>query len=357
MGVRVNVGGTWKSVVQPYVNIGGTWKKVDKIFVNVGGSWKIIFMRQLIYAVLSGNTLFKYDTTGGLVQSFSTTGTYIAVDQNGYMYVCGNGTGKLLQKLTPTGSQVWSITLSGTPGMLAVDSNGYVYITVGNTLYKYNSNGSVVWSQSYGGYIDLDSAGNIYVASGSTVKKINSSGSQVWSYTSDLISITSIAVTANGVSVIAGYKTTSEYGGDCQARAISSSGSLLWGTTSSLSYNGAGVERYSSAVDADYVYLGYTRGTGSTDAVAVKLRLSDGAVVVSVYMGSAFRNALSITSLAVDPYGYVYIAQQYSLGKYNNSINTRIWSATLSPIDYRVYGLAVSPGRYGAFSSYWNSIK
>ena len=38
--LKINVGGTWKEIVNMSINIGGVWKVVESAKVNVGGIWK-----------------------------------------------------------------------------------------------------------------------------------------------------------------------------------------------------------------------------------------------------------------------------------------------------------------------------
>lgn len=40
---KVNVGGSWKTLVGIQVNVGGSWKTVDLIQSKVGSSWKTVF--------------------------------------------------------------------------------------------------------------------------------------------------------------------------------------------------------------------------------------------------------------------------------------------------------------------------
>ena len=43
--IKVNVGGTWKSVSDPQINVGGTWKPVKEGYANIGGTWKQFYTR------------------------------------------------------------------------------------------------------------------------------------------------------------------------------------------------------------------------------------------------------------------------------------------------------------------------
>ena len=49
----------------------------------------------------------------------------------------------------------------------AVDSSGNVYVTVGTTLYKYNSSGTLQWSYDHGAAlydVRVDASDNVYIA-------------------------------------------------------------------------------------------------------------------------------------------------------------------------------------------------
>lgn len=39
--LNVNVSGTWKTVVEPYINVNGTWKTVHNVWVKKAGTWEL----------------------------------------------------------------------------------------------------------------------------------------------------------------------------------------------------------------------------------------------------------------------------------------------------------------------------
>lgn len=41
--VKINVGDTWKNVVEMKINIGDTWKDVIEIKINIGDTWKTVY--------------------------------------------------------------------------------------------------------------------------------------------------------------------------------------------------------------------------------------------------------------------------------------------------------------------------
>lgn len=160
----------------------------------------------LCYKGENGYNLFKYTDAGGLVFSFPIT-TYIPLkvkcNAAGEIYVFGynvvgiNGVYITVQKISPTGTQLWKKNFDAKPGNLMdnpgyfdVNAAGEVYFTssservAGNQdahLVKYSSTGTKLWAKfiagsagttDYAGKFCFDPSGNIYVAH--TVTDINS---------------------------------------------------------------------------------------------------------------------------------------------------------------------------------------
>src|SRR3990167_2487318 len=138
------------------------------------------------FARVSGAWVSLYNSGG----SAHDTAVDVAYDSSGNVYVTGvvdqYGTSQdfLTIKYNASGSQLWAKRYNGpnnvkdTPYALAVDTSGNVYVS--GTTYisdtypdydydyitiKYDTNGTQLWSTSYGGYaLALDAGGNVYVA-------------------------------------------------------------------------------------------------------------------------------------------------------------------------------------------------
>ena len=74
---HVNVGGTWKALVNgTAVNVGGAWKTVAKIYVNVSGVWKEAWASwQLLFAGTTTNTANNFAANATAEVVFRTDGT------------------------------------------------------------------------------------------------------------------------------------------------------------------------------------------------------------------------------------------------------------------------------------------
>lgn len=129
---------------------------------------------------INGNLSWDYTATGMLHFQFAGAGTSnynrVAVDNDGYSYITGTTNDAILanrktivQKVNPSGSQVWSTTLnnpgSSTGGVgITVDRSGNVGITGGAIGAYLNSSGVEQWKLIIGnGFkVAFDSSGNVY---------------------------------------------------------------------------------------------------------------------------------------------------------------------------------------------------
>lgn len=136
-----------------------------------------------IKKIVNGEEVWTYSgfTGGGM---WGDGVCAVATDPQGNVY--GAGYSKTIQKISSSGSKVWSFTAGGTLNSVAVDLQGNVYSGGSNsTVYKLNSDGVQAWvftgqtEQAYG--VAADFQGNVYSCSGDgNVYRISNSGQQVW---------------------------------------------------------------------------------------------------------------------------------------------------------------------------------
>ncbi len=143
--------------------------------------------------VVTGNALtIKYDTNGNQFWTAPYDGAGIAVDSAGNAIVTGFSSGFNTAKLSPTGSNLWTVSYVSPEGpagsqALVVDGGGNIYVAGWDTYVcyqegtfqecneglltaKYDSNGNQLWINipQYGltaqiGGMTIDNASNVYV--------------------------------------------------------------------------------------------------------------------------------------------------------------------------------------------------
>ena len=278
--------------------------------------------KKLLFVVLFNLILCNYliaqttewlHTWGGNKED---TITSTALDQNGNIIAAGytnsfgyGTTNVLLQKYDSLGNLLWSTTWGGSASdaasSIATDKNNNIYL-VGSTssygsgwydvlILKFNSNGSLVWSKTWGGSsydagygITIDSQGNLLISaesysfgSSAILLKLDSDGNYIWGKS-----------WKSSVSYDAAYSITQDLSGNIILSGISwdysqspnvnkilivkydSSGNFLW----CRNWGSSGLDETSgsSAIKADKeanIYIaGRTKfGNGSMDALLLKL--------------------------------------------------------------------------------------
>ncbi|MCU0642028.1 MAG: right-handed parallel beta-helix repeat-containing protein [archaeon] len=229
--------------------------------------------------------LIKYNSTGDLEwektygDELSNIGLSISPFDDIYLagYYYGAYYTRLFKYAT-NGTLLWSKTL-GLQAVgsrtVAADSSGNVYLTdtnsSGTVAIKYNSSGSHLWNSSIiggGGYaIAADAFGDIYMLSLLGMSKYNSSGSYVWnkSYSTNLgvWGASSVRIDSSGNVYTVGMITpTSDY--DIAVSKFDSDGNQIWYRTTENITTGLNVERGGDlAIDSfGNVYVTGYSGTG-----------------------------------------------------------------------------------------------
>jgi hypothetical protein len=206
-----------------------------------------------IYNAASGTASISVGTSSTLSPPFSwihtwggsatDSGQAVATDPAGNIYVAGstNSTGAggqdvLLTKYSSSGAILWAKTWGGTnddfANSVSVDQAGNIYVVGGTDSYgagwydvlilKFDTNGNVVWSRTWGGTsfdvgydISFDQSGNLAIAAesysyGNVTVLLNLSsdgaflGSHTWKGPATYDSAYSVTVDSNGNSILAG---------------------------------------------------------------------------------------------------------------------------------------------------------
>ncbi len=164
----------------------------------------------------------KLDSNGQIIWSKVYSGTGVAIDNNGDVYFAGCSCGTV--KYTADGTEQWTIP-NQSDGIL-VDRLGSVFIvfyTEGGTA-KYSTDGTQQWSVPEKGYLAVDACGNAYISSivssdtdafgypneNFLTIKYNPRGEELWRAEYDAFShstdaVRGMAVDAQGDVYVAGY--------------------------------------------------------------------------------------------------------------------------------------------------------
>lgn len=160
MGMKVNIGGSWKDVTDIWVNIGGSWKVVTRIQTNIATAWKEAFAVISLACSINTSNAFRIRfnntcTSGvsyaanGIEYKRRNTGTWNFTSRGNWLDE-GDADDVWVQVTVNSGS-----LNSGNPGsgrlQLTVDRQyGVIRTSVGS----HNANVSVtMWDAASGGNI------------------------------------------------------------------------------------------------------------------------------------------------------------------------------------------------------------
>ncbi len=287
------------------------------------------------------------------VENKNESGTAIAVDAAGYVYVAGsrsgtaddNNSGFLTIKYNPVNGQViWAHINDGEgggnagPAAIVVDGVGNVYVT-GNSgatsdgdkyfTIKYNTSGALQWEASYtnsrsGEYaraIAVDAQGNVFVTGKSDADdgyqsigtiKYDASGNRKWvrhyhgNSASGLGYGTAIAVDASGNVYVAGVGNYTGTGQDLIILKYDNNGTQL----SSNRYDGPGSDEPLAMVldaNANIHITGYSSNfPHGNDILTLKYNSNCNIIWERLYNGPGDKNDRGL-DMAVDALGNVFV--------------------------------------------------
>jgi hypothetical protein len=126
----------------------------------------------------------KFDASGNVLwmrqpkpSPYTSFGTSLATDNENNVYAAGfingvmsfgsgNASGGYLTKYSPTGVNLWTVQYLGNYNYLTADRYNNIYVgTDNNGIYKYSSNGGLIWSRKFLQPVEgliTDDAGNLY---------------------------------------------------------------------------------------------------------------------------------------------------------------------------------------------------
>ena len=304
-------------------------------------------------------------------------GLAITVDDNDNAYVTGNSYGNqtrrdlVVIKYSSAGVNLWTKRIADTV------NNGYMsgrdiqmdefnnVIVGGSGIYKYDSKGNLLWSNTnVGCYVfDFDSAGNVYTISGNTyyiTRKLNLSGVILWERIYPGYQVIDpnrpydmCIDKENNVLVTGKCRQAAGVLNDYATVKYSNTGNLIW----ERRYNG-GNEDIAYAIacdDSNNVYVTGWNKNISTDILTIKYSPEGDTVWKAVYDGGGFDVGYDIE---VDSLGCVYVggvsSGTYITIKYNVN-GSLLWSRS-QPLqvipEFPILKLDISRNVYMSYVSY-----
>ncbi len=303
--------------------------------------------------IVTGNAVtLKYDSNGNLFWNAPYNAAAVAVDLGNNVYITGVTNGFSTMKLSPSGSNLWTVTDSGIYSgpdnfslAIAVDSFGNS-VVVGNEMVapadqgfndtvavvKYSSTGAFLWRDRMSGSpvflnenitlvtaVTFDTQSNIYVAVDSPGQidyrtfKFASDGTLLWwqvDPTGDAYSYSyGFALDSAGNAILTG-ENANDYPSTCYGTyKLSVSGAYLWTNLYPEAPTNVSTA-YAVTTDlANNIYVtGYSPGAnGFNDIVTIKYNSNGGQVWLERYSSPVAGNAAG-NAIAVDSSGNVYVA-------------------------------------------------
>ncbi len=273
-------------------------------------------------------------------------------------------------------ARVWGSSGEDAGNAVAFAANGDVVLTgytkgfgAGNSdvivLRVNGTNGSIVWSRTYGG-VGADSGNAVAVTPNGDVVVVGSSSSfgqgandvlvihldgasgsvvssRTWGGATSDVAV-AVAVADNGDLLLAGYTGFGAGGVDVLALRLDTNGAIVWSRT--WGGTNSDVASAMTVVGNDIVVTGYTQsfGTGGQDAIVLRLDATTGVVVWARCWGAV--NGDYGTSVAVTPRGDVAVAG------YTNGINGGVSGTMVLQVD-GTNGSFVGTTMWGTSNNIW----
>ena len=290
-------------------------------------------------------TTIKYDPDGALVWEAELPGGFpaaMAIDQGGAVIVTGREEscqgGDCLTtfrtvKYDPDGRELWIRRLEDPPendayaGVVTLDAVGDVYVAGTASedygVVKYDAEGNEGWRGFYNTRLEREDSpvgiavaedGHVYVAGNScdpegcdlATLKVDPRGNVVWEKRLEDVTATAMTLDVNGDVYVTGWSRTSRVRQSLTVK-YGAAGEELWSSRVS--------DIVPRAIGTDLEGNVYVAGDENRNRVLVKYD-SEG-----TDLWSARSEGGRFTTMEVDPYGYVYIAERFRLAwSYTHSI-------------------------------------
>ncbi len=291
--------------------------------------------------------LIKYDKAGvqQWVQRYmaSNVGAHdMEMDAAGNIYICGinevglNDGNFLTIKFDNNGNLLWGVQYdSGMNDDAAYDieldaaGNAYVsgYSQIGNVMWgvliKYDPSGQQkwirkkAWEAAY--CMEGDAAGNMVIGTGDEVYKYDANGTLLW--TLNTLGANALELDGNGNIYLAG--NTSSY--DYIVSKLSPSGSIAWSTTTNGSTNDIDQSRCIALDNQGNVFVsGTMRNSWNEDIMTVKYDNNGNELWKKVYNGAAGSQDDVPNDIVADGKGDVYLTgKSYNVNQFPDFITMK----------------------------------
>jgi sugar lactone lactonase YvrE len=140
-----------------------------------------------------GGTVYHFSATGTDLGAFATglgSPSWMTTDASGNIYV-SEYTGARVDKFSPSGGSLLTITTPFAPGDVRVSSDGTIYVGdyFSGNVYRYSASGGslglfVATGLSRADFLAFDAAGNLYVLGSSAIHRISPTGVDLGTFAS-----------------------------------------------------------------------------------------------------------------------------------------------------------------------------